>query len=81
MFSLHRLDDGLVGGPDGGLAGAPDNTQVDLVVYGAHWTARGLGTTLRLRTTHGLVGWLVNPIHIQPEEPVVEAPKKEQRDT
>ena len=58
----------------GGLAGAPDDT-LDLGEYGAHRTTHGLGTT------HELVRWLVNPIHIQLEELVVEAPKKEQRDT
>ena len=35
MFSLHRLNDGLVGGMDCGLVGALDDAQVVLAVY---WT-------------------------------------------
>ena len=35
MFSLHRLDDGLVGGLDCGLVGALDDAQVVLAV---DWT-------------------------------------------
>ena len=80
MISLHRLDDGLVGGLDCGLVGALDDAQVVLAV---DWTIERtmdslvdwVGDLLVHCSTHRL-GWSVDTIYTEREEPVLEAPIK-----
>ena len=79
MFSLHRLDDWLVGELDCGLVGALDDAQVVLAVY---WTIEWTRDSLVDWVGDLLVHWSTHTLNQnnQPEEPVVEATKKEQRD-